>query len=687
MVIMAHSSTEVTYTTPDTSRIPDKLTEGVALLLKLRRSGKLDEVGERVRIRRQGGYCGLDVVLLLLLFYSAGATRGVKKLWEILGPCVKPVAAVAERRSLPSPAALSRALGAAEFDLVREWASWLLAFVAGIDVVLQHPAMKSYDAQGEGWHVYDLDPTVKAILQRDLPAADELPEPRRRAAATGAPGHSGRKRSDIQYRQVTVQHSGSGAWVHAHLSLGNGEGAVDFERALDSIVRTNERLAHPIARALARMDGEYGNLPRFSACRERGLPFISRLNRAKLYEDPEILARLRAAKWHLVPDSGAGPQRSAADLGILTVAPGERTRRPDGSRYDSLDLRVVASIFPKTGKAKRGRTLDGWQVELFAADLPVDAWPAPEAIALYFGRSAQENRFAQEDRELGLHRTVSQHLPGQELATLVGLSLWNIRLVEGFSLDTPPIESPVQQLRRSASDDRIPEHWPRDPVLRDTLDELNWEKMLEKRPGWAWDAASGELRCEDGRALTLTTVRAKELAEGRTGIIFRRPVGGCEDCSPRPDCLRSGRQQASKHSEFLVSTEIACRLRERLRLVRELGSCRNRASEPPIAEPGPLACTESLFLPAAARQAFQRTFRGATLHVEVELGPTEPLGPALVAKSAAARQRRRLTWEQNRARYQLPPGSKVRIELAASATLRAMLGDTSPRDSCVGNCG
>ena len=142
---MARSCTEVTFTSPDDTRIPDKLTEGVALLMKLQGSGKLDEVGERVRLRRQGGYCGLDVFLLLLLFYSASSTEGVRKLWEILGPRVKAVASVAKRRSLPSPSSLSRALGAAEFEHVREWASWLLAFIAGIDVVLRHPAVMSYD--------------------------------------------------------------------------------------------------------------------------------------------------------------------------------------------------------------------------------------------------------------------------------------------------------------------------------------------------------------------------------------------------------------------------------------------------------------------------------------------------------------------------------------------------------------
>ena len=684
---MTRSSTEVTYTSPDDTRIPDKLTEGVALLMKLQSCGKLAEVGERVRLRRQGGYCGLDVFLLLLLFYSASSTEGVRKLWEILGPRVKAMASVAKRRSLPSPASLSRALGAAEFEHVREWASWLLAFIAGIDVVLRHPAVMSYDAHGEGWHVYDLDPTVKAFLQRDLPTSDELPEPKRRAAAAGAPGYSGRKRGDIQHRQVAVQHSGSSAWIHAHLSLGNGEGVIDFERALDSIVQTNQRLGHPMARSLLRMDGEYGSVPFFSACRERELPFITRLNRPKLYEDPDILARLRAATWHLVPDSGAGPQRSATDLGTLTVAPGERTRRPDGSRYDAIEVRVVASIFPKTGAAKRGRTLDGWQVELFAVDLPADAWPAAEAIAAYFGRSAQENRFAQKNRELGLHRTVSQYLPGQEMAVLVGLALWNVRLVEGFAMDVPPNESPIQWLRKPTLDDRVPEHWPRDPVLRRTLDDLDWKLMLARRPGWTWDTASGELRCEDGRALELTTVRPKECVKGRTGIIFRRPLGGCDECPPRSGCLQSSRPQASKHVQFLVPTEIASGLRERLRMVRGQAPSGDERHGASIAEPGPLACTESLFLPASARQGFLRTLVDATLHIQLELGPPEPIGPVLVAKDAAGRQRRRMTWDQNLARYELPTGSKVRVNVAASPALRTMLGDTPIRDSCVGNCG
>ncbi|MEZ4237057.1 MAG: hypothetical protein R3F59_13070 [Myxococcota bacterium] len=324
--------------------------------------------------------------------------------------------------------------------------------------------------------------------------------------------------------------AGTGLWLHVHLSRGNGEGVVDLERALDSIVAATDRLDHPQYRSLVRLDGAYGNVPWFTACRERGVPFITRLNRPKLFDDPEVLAKLRHATWYLVPDSGCGPQRAAADIGLLSIAPGKKTRRPDNTAYEPVSVRVVACIFPKRGKAKRGRTIDGWEVELFAVDLCADDWPAPDAIALYYARNGFENRLAQQDRELVLDRIVSYHLPGQELATVVGLAIWNERVVRGFQLERPPDQAPVQQLRQPAVCDRVPELWPRDPVLNRMLAELDWPALLLGRPGWSFDAATGELRCDQGRSLTLTTVRPQPGPSGRTGIIFRRPTGGCEDC-------------------------------------------------------------------------------------------------------------------------------------------------------------
>jgi hypothetical protein len=61
----------------------------------------------------------------------------------------------------------------------------LLHTVADVDTVLRHPAVQSYDALGEGWHVFDVDPTVSALRHRALPESDELPDPVRRRRSWG----------------------------------------------------------------------------------------------------------------------------------------------------------------------------------------------------------------------------------------------------------------------------------------------------------------------------------------------------------------------------------------------------------------------------------------------------------------------------------------------------------------------
>lgn len=677
---MARNAVRVTFEGPDQRRIPDALTSGTALLADLHQRGIVAEMGRRLRIRRQGGYAALDVVLLLFVYFSTARRFGVRALWDLLLPYVRRVAAVAGRRRLPSPASLSRALDAVETKLLREDAHWLLTGVSEIDDVLRHPAVQARDANGRRWHVFDVDPTVTTLRHRALPLDDDLPEPRRRSEDTAAPGHSGRKRGDMQFRRVTAQHSGSSAWVHAHLSTGNGEGVVDFERALDSVVETCRRLEHPLERTLVRMDGEYGNVPSFAACRERSLPFITRLNRPKLYEDPWFLSRLRSAVWFRVPDSLSGPRRSAAEIGTLTITPGRRTRRPDGTNYAPVTLRVIACIFETTGEATHGRVIDGYQVELFAADVPADYWPAPDVVAAYFGRAAQENRFAQEDREFGLDRIISYHLPGQELASLVGLSLWNLQVARGFKGALPPSHPPEQPLRSAPVDDTIPAIWPRDPVVSGLLKQLDWPLLLARRPEWLFDTTTAELTCTDHRPLTFTTVRPAELSPGHTGIIFRRPAGGCEDCGQRDGCLRSAHAYTPKHAEFSVPTAIAQQLRERLDLIRR-PAVGPATSGPPEDPPGAHAAAEALFLPARARQIYRRVFDGATLFVALDDPGPEPQMPRLVAADVGDRQRRRKTWAQNVERFALPGRVGVRLHVAGSDALRRMLGESRPSAS------
>ena len=178
---MARTSFEVTYGPTDETRIPDCLTEGVSLLMDLLQRGVVAEVGERLRIRRQGGYSAVDVWVLLLLYFSTGAPVGVREFWEVIRPHLLEAAAMAGRRQLASPSSVSRALNVVEPDLLRNASSWLLEGVSEIDKVLVHPEVQTRDACGQGWHVFDLDPTVSTLRQRALPEDDELPEARRRS--------------------------------------------------------------------------------------------------------------------------------------------------------------------------------------------------------------------------------------------------------------------------------------------------------------------------------------------------------------------------------------------------------------------------------------------------------------------------------------------------------------------------
>ena len=99
---------------------------------------------------------------------------------------------MAERKSLASSTSMSCALDDVEHELLRPKVAWLLTEAAGVDPVLQHPAVRHYDALGQGWHVLDYDPTSTVLRQRALPTGGDLPEPRRRAEGFAEPGYPGR---------------------------------------------------------------------------------------------------------------------------------------------------------------------------------------------------------------------------------------------------------------------------------------------------------------------------------------------------------------------------------------------------------------------------------------------------------------------------------------------------------------
>jgi len=94
---MAFEGLNVSFSDEDAARIPDVLLRGALTLLPLARGGALSKLAELVRIRRSGGFCGLDVWLFLWMYFVLGFITGMKRFWEVAGPRSDRLAALAGR--------------------------------------------------------------------------------------------------------------------------------------------------------------------------------------------------------------------------------------------------------------------------------------------------------------------------------------------------------------------------------------------------------------------------------------------------------------------------------------------------------------------------------------------------------------------------------------------------------------
>ena len=429
-------------------RLPDWASEGSVLAECLSQSGILEEIGKRLRVQREGGYVGLDVLLFLLFYFASELKIGLKEFGRRTKPYRRQLAALGGRIHLPTPPSVSRFLGAVERPDIQEFGSWLLFEGTGASEVLKHPSTMHRDTMGGAWHFFDWDPTSTVLRQRALPVLDGLPEGKRRSDEMKS-GYRGRKRGEVQLSRATLQHAGSGLWLGIWMAPGNGEPKLGFDKALQTIQATCKQAGLASENAVMRSDGQGGNVPYISACQIAKIRYLTRWGKYGLLKQAEIREHLSQSTWYAVSDSGSGPRREAAELGWFEFSASRHTRQPDGRRYEAVRSRLVVSRFRTDKLRGSGILIDGWQYELFATDLEEEPWPAAEVVTSYYGRCGQENRFAQEDRELELDRIFSYDIPGQELANLIGLFVWNLRICHGMKLADPPRELPAQQPRVS----------------------------------------------------------------------------------------------------------------------------------------------------------------------------------------------------------------------------------------------
>jgi hypothetical protein len=221
-----------------------------------------------------------------------------------------------------------------------------------------------------------------------------------------------------------------------------------------------------------------------------------------LLEAPAVRTALETRPWSAVQDSLSGPRREAMELGTHEFA-------------DALRCRLIVSRFA-VGRKNRGagKAIGKWKYEMYLTDLPESRWAAADAVTLYYGRTALENRFAAEDRDFGLDRVLSYNTPGQALACAVALMIWNLRLVLGLRL----------------VDEEIP---PRPARHRPCL------AMATPRSGEA-ELPPDETALADN---PVDTVRAQDGAAERTVRDELRPQLDRDDGHPRPPHQGSTRSE------------------------------------------------------------------------------------------------------------------------------------------------
>jgi hypothetical protein len=422
---MAEHRVSVTVARPGAGELPEGFSEFVILWQMLDQPGVIDQVAERLELKRKDGCCGLEVFAQLLAMWTSGAVgqRALERASEGHGAAL---AAAAGLRRWVSQASLSRGLASVEEDQGLRFSQWLLSEAMGVSESERDSSTFYYDAFGQPWRLVDVDGRVKAFRQRGLPQGPDLPEAQRRAEGLARPGYPGRKRGEVQLHEMIVQDAGTGRFLDVRLAPGNGQRRVEMDRAAQVAAHYGRALGPDPSRVVLRYDGESAGEANVVGSLRAGVAMLSRWCDYGLLSEPRVAQWLAEAAWQEVEDSGSGPRRWAAELG-------QRLLAGQGVGGESLPVRLVVSRFasPDGQRHGAGVVIGQWQYEQYITVLPAPGWPAGQLVKAYYHRTGQENRFCQKDRELGRSRLISAHLAGQQVATAVGLLTWNRRLLAG----------------------------------------------------------------------------------------------------------------------------------------------------------------------------------------------------------------------------------------------------------------
>jgi len=668
-------------------RLPDWAASYVALITRMRQQGMLDEIAERLRVPRQGGYSDIDIVMFLLCFLCSGL-QSQKEFGDRSKPYRVQLAALADRKQLPAPSSTSRYLGSASTEQVQPFVDWLL--LSGVDAtLLAHEYAGWRDSRGKLWSVFDWDPSVLTMRRRGLPDKESLPEASRRSAAA-EPGYSGRKRGEVQLCRSIITHAGTAQPVGLMVQPGNGHFRQLCTHAADAVRRAADEAGLARRRTVMRADGIGGCVPFIRICQQAGVRYLARLSRYRWLEADAVTQLVEAGCFEQVVDSGSGPVREALDLGWVRIHADRRSQTRDAQPYEPVRARVIVTRFKPSEQHsyhQAGRRIGEYCYEMFVTDLDADSWPAAEAVALYFGRAGCENYYAQLNREHNLDQLFSQQPAGQLLVSALALWLFGEQARLGRQLDdgAQPVDraqkprQPASSRRahlgrnRSQADAEIsgPDTYEGADILK--ADQI--EEVLERfDDGWRWDRSIQGFVCWRDQPLTARKIRRSRLVFSPTrtacrGCPFRQP-----DSDGHPVCTESTNPDFRK--EVSVKLDDADFERIELDKLKELRPSPKIQLhiEPITTDGGPWHMAPPSLFPARWRRAFRRACQD--VEVEVELHDSAD-SPPPVRPIAEIRQRRRLSWEQRHRRGALR-GKTVELTVRGGDDLKQFFSTLDP---------
>jgi len=381
-----------------------------------------------------------------------------------------------------------------------------------------------WDRQGVYWLVFDVDGTRQAARQRAVPKTADLPPAARRLDKVCAPGYCGRKRGEVVRTRTTVLQSHTHEWLGTFSGTGNGDYRGELLRASQAIRSYVEAKQIPLAQAIVRLDGLYGN-----GCVVEdlnGLGYVMRGREYDLLNLPQVQTRLSLPADGQIIHPETGTCRSLYDCPSIPLT------------TSSACSRVIVATQPACATPSPvGTTRDGMVYELFFTSLPQGAFTSQDVVQLYLHRGSFESVLADEDKEQGTERWCSHTPAGQEFWQLISQWVWNLREELGHHLQPTPM-----RLTEFAPALSMPQPAPVvEPPVQVAYSQPQWARAAQMGgfPGSAFiPQTDGTLRCPAGAPLYAQEHRPER--DGSVRILYAARIGSCRACALREQCQGYG---------------------------------------------------------------------------------------------------------------------------------------------------